>query len=61
LVKVTLVNPSEEDYRWQLNAKLGWVFGGEYACYSLRNPEHSGGGEGRFPFDEWNQLIARLK
>ena len=60
LVENTFRLPSEEDYRWSHDAELGWVFGGEYPCYSIRNKEHSDGAEGRFPFSEWSKLMAQL-
>lgn len=52
--------PSREDYNWSHDSKLGWVFGGKYPCYSLRNKEHSDGTEGRFPFSEWSELMTQL-
>lgn len=52
--------PSEDDYNWTLDTKLGWVFGGKYPCYSLRNPEHTGGEEGNFPFSQWQEVVERL-
>jgi hypothetical protein len=60
LVENTFRVPSEEDYNWSNDAQLGWVFGGEYPCYSIRNKEHSDGTEGRFPFSEWSRLMAEL-
>jgi hypothetical protein len=56
----TLVLPSEDDYTWSQDAELGWVFGGEYPCYSIRNRAHYGGSEGRFPFTEWSTVVAQL-
>jgi hypothetical protein len=56
----TVVPPSEIDYRWSQDGELGWVFGGEYPCYSLRNREHAGGVEGLFPFAEWATIVAEL-
>ncbi len=43
---------AERDWRWTRDPELGWVFGGKYPCYSLRNREHLGGSEGVFPFAE---------
>jgi hypothetical protein len=60
LLKNTLLRPSEDDYRWRRHRTLGWVFGGEYPCYSIRNEEHADGGEGRFPFVEWKRVLARI-
>lgn len=60
LVENTFRPPSEEDYKWSHDAQLGWVFGGDYPCYSIRNREHSDGTEGRFPFSEWSKLMAEL-
>lgn len=60
LTDATLVRPSNEDYEWTLDDELGWVFGGEYPCYSLRNRPHFGGSEGRFPFAKWNAIVERL-
>lgn len=53
-----LLPVSEDDYRWTLDPHLGWTFGGEYACYSLRNAPHAGGEEGRFPFEAFRQRFA---
>lgn len=50
LVGSSLPVANEEDYQWTHDSELGWLFGGEYPCYSLRNREHRGGEEGRFPF-----------
>jgi hypothetical protein len=54
----SLPRPDEADYRWTRDAELGWLFGGEYACYSLRNREHLPGKEGRFPFAHIQKLFA---
>jgi hypothetical protein len=56
----TVILPAEDDYKWSRDGELSWVFGGEYPCYSLRNREHSGGEEGRFPFAEWSRIVAQL-
>ena len=57
----TLVLPSEEDdYKWSKDNELGWIFGGAYPCYSIRNREHVDGAEGRFPFAEWATIVAKL-
>ncbi len=56
----TFILPSEDDYRWTRDEELGWVFGGDYPCYSIRNREHSGGSEGMFPFSEWATAMAQL-
>jgi hypothetical protein len=56
----SVIFPSEDDYRWSRDSELGWVFGGEYPCYSLRNRAHFGGEEGRFPFAEWSSIVAQL-
>lgn len=60
LTDKTLVLPSEDDYNWSHDDELGWVFGGEYPCYSIRNREHSDGSEGLFPFSSWSVLMDRL-
>lgn len=52
LAGAALVPAPEPDYRWTRDPDLGWIFGGEYACYSIRNREHADGAEGRFPFEE---------
>ena len=46
----SLIVPSEDDYKWSEDDELGWVFSGDYPCYSIRNRAHYGGAEGRFPF-----------
>lgn len=48
----------EKDCRWTHDAEFGWLFGGEYACYSLRNREHRDGEEGRFPFALVRELFS---
>jgi hypothetical protein len=60
LSEATLRLPTEDDYRWTRDETLGWVFGGEYPCYSIRNPEHSGGQESRFPFTDFRRLMHAL-
>ncbi len=52
LASAALPRVGERDYRWTRDPELGWVFGGSYPCYSLRNREHLGGREGVFPFAE---------
>jgi len=61
LAEATLVSPTEKDYAWSKDPELGWVFGGEYSCYSLRNRDHSGGQEGKFPFQGLQQLLVSLR
>ena len=56
----TVVLPSEDEYKWSQDNELGWVFGGEYPCYSIRNRDHYGGAEGRFPFAEWATVVTQL-
>ena len=60
LVESALRGPPEDDYRWTHHEMLGWVFAGEYPCYSLRNAAHSDGREGRFPFAEFATLMHQL-
>lgn len=50
----------EPDYAWSRDPDLGWVYGGEYPCYSIRNREHSAGDEGEFPFAAMRQLRKAL-
>lgn len=56
----TLILPSEADYKWTIDDELGWVFGGEYPCYSIRNRDHASGSEGYFPFAEWAKIVDQL-
>jgi len=49
--------PSEDDYSWVSDPRVGWLFSGEYPCYSLRNHEHTGASEPRFPFERFAQLL----
>ena len=52
----------KDDYRWHLDADLGWTFtSDEYDCYSIRNRNHTGKGEGRFPFALWNGAVAAIR
>lgn len=60
LAQHTIPEVTEDDYRWTRDAELGWVFGGEYPCYSLRNRAHSDGAEGAFPFEEFRQCFSDL-
>ncbi|MGE0710474.1 MAG: hypothetical protein AB7N76_09840 [Planctomycetota bacterium] len=57
----TVTPPTDADYRWSEDPELGWVFGGDYACYTLRNRAHLDGNEGRFPFEAFAALIAGLR
>jgi hypothetical protein len=58
-----IFNKNQDDgYRWLQDPELGWVFHSEeYPCYSIRNRPHSDGKEGRFPFTEWQKVIAELR
>lgn len=58
--EATLILPSEEDYKWTIDDELGWVFGGEYPCYSIRNRDHASGTEGYFPFNEWARIVEQM-
>ncbi len=60
LVAGTIVLPTEDDYRWTKHDELGWVFSGEYPCYSIRNAEHAGGQEGRFPFRQFACMMEAV-
>lgn len=60
LVDSSMFLPSEKDYGWTLDEKLGWSFGGEYPCYSLRNEAHAGSNEGSFPFDEFDSFMMAI-
>lgn len=61
LAKAAIHKPPERDYDWQLDSELGWVFSGEYPCYSIRNRAHADGACGRFPFREWQEVISRVE
>jgi|GEM_PF-4575141 len=53
----TLEAPEDEDdCRWTLDDKLGWVFG----SYSIRSPLYADNTEWRFPFSQWSKLITKL-
>ncbi len=52
LASEALPRVGERDYRWTRDPELGWIFGGSYPCYSLRNRAHLEGAEGAFPFAE---------
>ena len=60
LVDSSMFLPLEKDYGWTLDEKLGWSFGGEYPCYSLRNEAHAGSNEGSFPFDEFDSFMMAI-
>ncbi len=62
LPKPTLRVP-EDEYRWELDEQLGWVFtSDEYCCYSLRNRPHAENSdeEGRFPFEAFRQMLDSI-
>jgi hypothetical protein len=48
-----------ENYRWTDDASLGWLFSGEYPCYSMRNRAHMAGAE-EFPFIAFGQLMQGI-
>jgi hypothetical protein len=52
----------EEKYRWISDPEIGWTFESKvYNCYSLRNKAHSKGEEkGRFPFEDWKNLMSKI-
>lgn len=59
---VALHVPEPEDYRWELDQQLGWVFtSDEYCCYSIRNRAHVDGEEGRFPFKKFREMIEHVR
>ncbi len=60
LTVATIRTSTEDDYLWIADPQLGWVFGGEYPCYSLRNRAHLNGNEGVFPFVEYRQMLEDL-
>ncbi len=52
----------DSQYHWKKDPKLGMVFDSKvYACYSIRNAAHAHGAEGRFPFEDWQKLMRKLK
>ncbi|MCU7723895.1 hypothetical protein ODJ79_09230 [Actinoplanes sp. KI2] len=50
-----LLAAPEDDYAWRRSPEHGWVFGGEYPCYSRRNADHDS-----FPFEEWAEFRTLL-
>jgi hypothetical protein len=60
LSSCTFLLPSEDDYEWTEDSELGFVFRGEYPCYSLRNAHHVTGEEGIFPFAAYGELMKKL-
>jgi len=60
LAMAALHKPPDPDYQWRLDPELGWLFSGEYPCYSIRNREHTDGSCGRFPFREWHTAITSV-
>ncbi|MGH3760177.1 hypothetical protein [Actinophytocola sp.] len=55
MATLVLSEVPEPDYAWQRDPKRGWVFGGDYPCYSHRNADH-----GVFPFDRWAEYRRSL-
>ncbi|GAA3227418.1 hypothetical protein ACFO1B_22250 [Dactylosporangium siamense] len=45
----------EDDYAWRWDGGRGWLLGGDYAGYSIRNDSH-----GRFPFPEFTEFRRQL-
>jgi hypothetical protein len=45
----------EDDYAWRWDSERGWLLGGDYACYSIRNDGHS-----RFPFAKFTEFRRQL-
>ena len=45
----------EDDYAWRWDPERGWLLGGDYAGYSVRNDCH-----GRFPFPEFTEFRRQL-
>lgn len=60
LTSATLVEPPDDDYDWSDDQRLGKVFGGEYPCYSIRNPDHEGELNEDFPFADWMRLMKMI-
>ncbi len=53
---------AEGGYRWEKDPDVGWVFtSDEYYCYSLRNREHAGSGEGCFPFQAFADMMTVVR
>lgn len=51
-----------DDYRWELDAELGWVFtSDDYCCYSIRNRPHEGSEEGSFPFATFGEMMSEIR
>lgn len=51
-----------EDYRWEIEGDLGWVFtSDDYACYSTRNRAHTGSDEGCFPFAAFREAMTQVQ
>lgn len=55
LAQAAVRRPDDDDYAWREDPDLGWVFDGEYPCYSTRNPAHAGTEEA-FPFEAFRKL-----
>jgi hypothetical protein len=57
-----LLHVADGNYRWEKEPDLGWVFtSDEYCCYSLRNKAHADSDEGRFPFQEFAEMMADIQ
>lgn len=57
LTEHSLPVAGNEDYRWLRDPELGWLYRGEYPCYSLRNRDHGCGGS-NFPFALFKELFS---
>jgi hypothetical protein len=52
---------ADENYKWEQNKKLGWVYESEvYNCYSIRNECHSENPDELFPFKEYQAMIDAM-
>jgi hypothetical protein len=60
LIDRALQTVSGDDYAWTFSPELGWLFGGEYPCYSIRNLDHRGDSEPRFPFEHFDKLLSDI-
>ena len=59
--EIPLQTPGE-DYRWEVDADLGWVFTSDkYCCYSLRNRPHAESDEGRVPFTAFQEMMSEVQ
>ncbi len=60
--KTTASLEIKTDYRWEVDAELGWIFTGDLCwSYSIRNRPHMEADEKTFPFQPFREMLAQIE